>query len=125
MRVLIVDDSSMIRMILKGILKQIQIEDVVEASDGHQALKRLEEGPVDLLLLDIHMPNMDGIDLLRTLQDNPSAEKPPVIIISSDSDSEQVEKVQALGARAFIRKPFRAEGLREAMITVGVGMNAG
>lgn len=125
MKVLIVDDSSMIRMILKGILKQIHIEDVVEASDGHQALQRLAEGPVDLMLLDIHMPNMDGIDLLNRLQDSPSSEKPPVIIISSDSDTEQVEKVQNLGARAFIRKPFRAEGLREAMITVGVGMNAG
>lgn len=124
MKVLIVDDSTMIRLILKGILKQLGIEDVIEATDGLQALDHLAKVRVDMILLDIHMPKMDGVGLLTRLQDTPVADRPPVIIISSDSNTDQMERVQELGARAFIRKPFKAEGLREAMNTVGVGSSA-
>lgn len=124
MKVLIVDDSTMIRLILKGILKQLGIEDVVEASDGLQALEFMGKIRVNMILLDIHMPKMDGVGLLTRLQEMPAEDRPPVIIISSDSNTDQVEKVQELGARAFIRKPFKAEGLREAMNAVGVGSSA-
>jgi len=117
MKVLIVDDSSTIRMILKGLLKQLLITDTIEAADGKLALDVLAKTPVDLLLLDIHMPNMDGLACLKTIMNNPATANLPVIIISSDTTPEQIESARTLGAHAYIKKPFRIEGLSEALAT--------
>jgi two-component system chemotaxis response regulator CheY len=118
MKVLITDDSATIRMILKGLLKQLQITDFVEAADGKAALDTLAKQTVDLLLLDIHMPNMDGLTCLKTLKSNPQTTSLPVIIISSDTSAAQLESAQQLGAHAYIRKPFRIEGLRDALSVI-------
>lgn len=115
MKVLITDDSSTIRMMLKGLLKQLQITDVVEAPDGKDALAKVSQTNPDLMLLDIHMPNMDGLACLAELKQRPESAHIPVIIISSDTVTEQLEKARTLGAHAFIKKPFRLEGLREAI----------
>jgi CheY-like chemotaxis protein len=115
MKVLITDDSSTIRMMLKGLLKQLQITDVVEAPDGKDALAKVAQTNPDLMLLDIHMPNMDGLSCLAELKQRPEAAHIPVIIISSDTVPDQLEKARTLGAHAFIKKPFRLEGLREAI----------
>src|SRR5947209_1518304 len=105
MKVLITDDSATIRMILKGLLKQLQITDFVEASDGRAALEYLTNNAADLLLLDIHMPNMDGLSCLKALKQNERTKAVPVIIISSDTTPAQIEAAQQLGANAYIRKP--------------------
>ena len=115
MKVLIADDSSTIRMILKGLLKQLQITDTAEATDGKTALDFLSKNTVDLLLLDVHMPNMDGLSCLEALKKSPATARLPVIIISSDTTPAQIESAQSLGASAYIKKPFRIEGLREAI----------
>ncbi len=115
MKVLITDDSSTIRMMLKGLLKQLQITDVVEVPDGKDALAILPQCNPDLVLLDIHMPVMDGLSCLAELKKRPESANVPVIIISSDTVPEQLEKARALSAHAFIKKPFRLEGLREAI----------
>lgn len=117
MRVLITDDSFTIRMILSGLLKQLQITDIVEAPDGAKAMEAITQGGLDLVLLDIHMPNMDGMNCLQAIKKIPSMESLPVIIISSDTNSSQIKKAQELGAHAFIQKPFRIEGLKEAIAT--------
>jgi CheY-like chemotaxis protein len=118
MRVLITDDSATIRMILKGLLKQLQITDIVEAIDGGDALKIVADQKFDLLLLDIHMPNVDGLTCLETLKGAPATESLPVIMISSDTTASQIERAQTLGAHAYIKKPFRIEGLKEAIAAV-------
>ena len=115
MKVLIVDDSSTIRMILKGLLKQLMITDTVEAADGNIALALLANQTIDLMLLDIHMPNLDGPGCLKAIRANPATVDLPVIIISSDTTPAQIESVQAFGTRAYIKKPFRIEGLSEAL----------
>jgi two-component system chemotaxis response regulator CheY len=115
MKVLIVDDSATIRMILKGLLKQLELTDIEEASDGKIALDVLSKQRIDLLLLDIHMPNLDGLGCLEAVRKSPVLAGLPVIIISSDTTPAQIETARALGAHAYIKKPFRIEGLREAL----------
>ena len=115
MKVLIVDDSATIRMMLKGILKQINITDVMEAGDGAQALEILTKESVQLLLLDIHMPKMDGLKCLECVKSTERTATIPVIIISSDTVQTQLDRARDLGAHAYIKKPFRIEGLRNAL----------
>ncbi len=115
MKVLLTDDSATIRMILKGLLKQLEITDIVEASDGKAALDALQKHPIDLMLLDIHMPHMDGMACLQSVKQNAATTRVPVVIISSDTAATQLEAAEKLGACAFVQKPFRLEGLRQAI----------
>lgn len=115
MKVLITDDSSTIRMILKGLLKQLNILDVAEADGGRSALEYLKVNPVHLMLLDVHMPTLDGLDCLRELRKNPGTANLPVIIVTSDTTPDQINRAKELGAHAYISKPFRLEGLRIAL----------
>ena len=91
MKVLIADDSSTIRMILKGLLKQLQITETIEAPDGKVALELLSKNTVDLVLLDVHMPNMDGLSCLEAIKRASGTANLPVIIISSDTAPSQIE----------------------------------
>jgi two-component system chemotaxis response regulator CheY len=116
MKALITDDSSTIRMILKGLLKQLQITQVIEAADGRQALALLEKEQVDVALLDIHMPVLDGLSTLEAIRAHPGLRELPVIIVSSDTTESQIARAQELGAHAYIKKPFRVEGMREALL---------
>jgi two-component system, chemotaxis family, chemotaxis protein CheY len=118
MKALITDDSATIRLILKGLLKQLQITEVIEASNGHQALSILEKQDVDFVLLDIHMPVMDGLGCLEALRSHARLSNLPVIMVSSDTAEPQIERAQALGAHAYIKKPFRVDGMREALLAV-------
>jgi CheY-like chemotaxis protein len=122
MKVLLTDDSATIRMILKGLLKQLQITDVIEASDGKTALETLQKTPVDLLLLDIHMPHMDGMACLQSIKNTPATANVPVVIISSDTAASQLEAAEKFGACAFVQKPFRLEGLRQAVSAACPGL---
>lgn len=118
MKVLLTDDSATIRMILKGLLKQLQITEIMEAQDGQEALTLLKSNTVDLVLLDIHMPNLDGLQCLEQIRKLPTGNSVPVIMITSDTDAKQIERANELGANAYIKKPFRIEGLREALTAI-------
>ena len=120
MKVLLVDDSAMIRMILKGLLKQMGVEQTEEAPDGAAALEKLNLAQPDLLLMDIHMPKLTGLQVLEQLSHHETLSKLPVIIVSSDTEPAQLEHARKLGARAIIHKPFRVEGLRDAMAQCGL-----
>ena len=115
MKVLITDDSATIRMMLKGLLKQLQITECLDATDGAEALELARSSGVQLMLLDIHMPNMDGLTCLAKLKENPATAGIPVIFITSDTVPAQLERARELGAHAYIKKPFRIEALREAI----------
>lgn len=119
-KVLLVDDSTMIRMILKGLLTQLQVSCIVEAPNGRDALDLLEGNEIDLILLDLHMPVMDGPTFLEELRKSPRFGQLPVVVISSDSDPAQLQRVQSLGVKSFVQKPFRLEGLQQALVTAGV-----
>jgi two-component system chemotaxis response regulator CheY len=115
MRIVIADDSATMRRITRGLLQQFQVVNCAEAADGQQVLRLLEEGPWDLVLLDLHMPVMDGLQCLAALRARPKTADVPVIILSSDSGAAEVERAYQLGARAFLNKPVRAAALWEAI----------
>ena len=116
MKVLIIEDSPIMRMMLKGLLRQVNIMDVIETSNGLEGLKILNQESIQLILLDLHMPVMDGITFISEINKNSAWTKIPIIIVSSDSETGQVAKAIELGARTYITKPFGIENLKSALI---------
>jgi len=114
---LVVDDSSVMRSIIIKTLRLagLSLGDVLEAGNGQEGLKLLEDNWVDLALVDIHMPVMDGEEMINRLRKNKEYHDLPVIIVSSESDSARIEMLQKKGA-TFMHKPFTPETLREAII---------
>jgi len=115
--ILIVDDSSSIRRLLKKVLELsgIELGEVLEASNGLEALEVLKREWVDFILCDIHMPKMDGIQFLRELKRDEVLSRIPVIMVSTEGREEIVQEVKALGIRAYVKKPFSPEEIREVI----------
>jgi two-component system chemotaxis response regulator CheY len=115
--ILIVDDSSSIRRLLKKVLELsgIELGEVLEASNGLEALDVLKREWVDFILCDIHMPKMDGIQFLRELKRDEVLSRIPVIMVSTEGREEIVKEVKALGIRAYVKKPFSPEEIRKVI----------
>jgi two-component system chemotaxis response regulator CheY len=115
--VLIVDDSAAIRKILQRVLRQtdIPIGDVLEAGDGLEALKALEGRHVNLILSDINMPNMDGLQLLAQLKQNDKWKSVPIVMVTTEGGQGKVIEAVQLGAAGYVRKPFTAEQIKEKL----------
>ena len=116
--ILVVDDSAAIRKILLRVLAQtdLPIGKVLEAGDGVEALKALESAKVGLILSDINMPNMDGLQLLTQLRAKPDWSQLPVIMITTEGSQAKVLEAVQLGARGYVRKPFTAEQIKEKVL---------
>lgn len=124
--ILIVDDSAAIRKILQRVLAQTElaISSIAEASDGVEALKALEAGRRSLVLCDINMPNMDGLQLLNAVRARPEWNDVRFIMITTEGSPERVMEAVRLGASGYVRKPFTAEEIKEkilACVTAGAG----
>jgi two-component system, chemotaxis family, chemotaxis protein CheY len=115
---LIVDDSSVMRKIVERSLRQAGIEEMVvhEAGNGIEALELLRAGKMDLILSDINMPAMDGLELLRQIKAQNLAPGVPVVMITTESSEEHVRQAIASGARGYIRKPFTPEQVKERVL---------
>ena len=115
--VLIVDDSAAIRKILQRVLRQaeIPIGSVFEAGDGVEALSMLTARNVGLILSDINMPNMDGLELLSKVKANESWRNLPMIMVSTEGSQAKVLEAVELGAAGYVRKPFTAEQIKEKL----------
>jgi len=113
--VLIVDDSSAIRKILMRVLAQtdLKLGDIFEAADGVDAIKILEANKVGLVLSDINMPNMDGLQLLTSVRSRPEWNGIPIIMITTEGNQAKVMEAVQLGAQGYVRKPFTAEQIKE------------
>lgn len=113
--VLIVDDSSVMRKIIERCLRQagMKLAKVHEANDGYEGLSVLQENPVDLILCDINMPTMDGLEFLQALSTSEEARRIPVVMITTEGSEDRVYEALSNGARGYIRKPFTAEQLKE------------
>lgn len=109
--ILIVDDSRSMRQILKKILSisGFRLGKCHEAGNGREALDVLESNWVDLILSDIHMPVMDGFDFLRAMRDNLDWSDLPVVLVTTESNESRLREALSLGARGYVRKPFRPE----------------
>ena len=117
MDVLIVDDSAAIRKILTRVLHQIELPlgAIHEAGDGVEALKRLQSVKVQLILLDINMPNMDGLQLLCQLKAEVELKEIAVVMVTNEGGEAKVLQAVRLGAAGYVRKPFTADQLKEKL----------
>jgi two-component system chemotaxis response regulator CheY len=117
---LIVDDSSVMRKIVERSLRQAGVDfaAVLEASNGSEALTVLQQHKVDLILSDINMPVMDGLQFVEALQSLPSAKDVPVVMITTEGSESYVLKALSFGARGYIRKPFSPDEVKEHVLPV-------
>lgn len=118
MKVLLTDDSMTIRIIIRDLLKELGYTDITECRNGEEAWNTLQREHFDLILLDIHMPQMDGLTVLEKIKSEPNMgnECVPVVFISSDTDYRQIERAKSLKAFGYIKKPFKKNGLQRAII---------
>ncbi|MGA2559372.1 MAG: response regulator [Terracidiphilus sp.] len=117
-RTLIVDDSSVMRKIVERALRQAGLDDMVvqEAANGTEGLDLLRAKAFDLILSDINMPSMDGLEFLRQLRTQNLAPGVPVVMITTESSEEHVKQAILAGAQGYIRKPFTAEQVKERVL---------
>ncbi|MGA2349361.1 MAG: response regulator [Terracidiphilus sp.] len=117
-RALIVDDSSVMRKIVERALRQAGLDPLVvhEAGSGVDGLDLLKVQQVDLILSDINMPAMDGLEFLRQLRAQNLAPGVPVVMITTESSEEHVKQAILAGAQGYIRKPFTAEQVKERVL---------
>jgi len=117
-RALIVDDSSVMRKIVERSIRQagIDIAEVREAANGAEGLGVLKDQRVDLILCDINMPVMDGLEFLRQLQTVENAKGVPVVMITTEGSESHVVQALSVGARGYIRKPFTPEQVKEHVV---------
>jgi two-component system, chemotaxis family, chemotaxis protein CheY len=122
-RALIVDDSSVMRKIVERSLRQAGVEmtEVFQAGNGAEALSILQETAVDLILCDINMPVMDGLEFVKQLSGVANAKGVPVVMITTEGSESHVVQAISCGARGYIRKPFTAEQVKEHVIPVLAG----
>lgn len=112
-KVLVVDDSKLMRKMFEVMLRQYPL---AYAADGREALDRLRENSdIDLILLDINMPNMTGLEFLAEMRADASNADTKVVIISTEGREEDTERGLAAGADAYISKPFRTEQILEVI----------
>jgi two-component system chemotaxis response regulator CheY len=109
-RVLVVDDSSAIRQSISFVLEQDGYE-VVEAGDGMEGLDKLTFEPVQLIITDVNMPNLDGISFIRRVREQDRHKFLPVIVLTTESQNSKMEEGKKAGATGWIVKPFSAERL--------------
>ena len=116
--VLIVDDSAAIRKILQRVLRQadVPIGEVHEAGDGLEAIEVMKVKTVGLVLSDINMPNMDGLQLLSELKANPAWKSVPIVMITTEGSQQKVVEAVNLGAAGYVKKPFTAEQIKEKLM---------
>ena len=120
MDILVVDDSAAIRKILQRVLRQtgLSIGAIHEAGDGQEALELLKTNAVSMILTDINMPRMDGLQLLAALKGMPEWSGTPVVMITTEGGETKVAEAVRLGAAGYVRKPFTADQIKEKLAGV-------
>ncbi len=115
LKVLIVDDSAVMRKIVERALRQagLELTEVLEASNGAEALAEVQKGSLDIILSDINMPVMDGLEFLRNLATLEAGKGVPVVMITTEGSEARVVEALSVGARGYIRKPFTPEQVKE------------
>lgn len=114
-KILVVDDFSTMRRIVKNVLKQIGFENIDEAEDGAQALAKLKNGGYSFMVSDWNMPNMDGLQLLKTVRADPALKDLPILMVTAESEKSMVVTAIQAGVNNYVVKPFTAEVFKEKM----------
>ncbi len=115
MKVLVVDDFSTMRRIVKNVLKQLGFENIEEAEDGLQALAKLKTGGFGFVVTDWNMPNMDGLEFFKAARAEPVMKDIPFLMVTAEAEKEKVIIAIQAGVNNYIVKPFTAEVFKEKM----------
>lgn len=112
--ILVIDDSAMMRKVVLRTLKMagMEFDTVLEAGDGLEALAVLKENKVQLIMCDINMPNMTGLELLEELKKTDLAQGAPIVMVTTEASEPQVRQAIMSGARGYIRKPFTVDHIK-------------
>ncbi|MEQ6342102.1 MAG: chemotaxis response regulator CheY [Gammaproteobacteria bacterium] len=113
MKILIVDDFSTMRRIIKNLMRDLGFNNTSEADDGKTALPMLQAGGFDFLITDWNMPGMQGIDLLKAVRADPKLTTLPVLMVTAEAKREQIIEAAQAGVNGYVVKPFTAATLKE------------
>lgn len=113
MKILVVDDFSTMRRIIKNLLRDLGYNNTSEADDGQSALPMLQAGDFDFLITDWNMPGMTGIDLLKIVRADDKLASLPVLMVTAEQKREQIIEAAQAGVNGYIVKPFTAQVLKE------------
>lgn len=111
--ILIVEDSATTRALIRAVIEELGDFETVEASSGFEALKMMPLQEYDLIITDINMPDINGLELINFVRGNPRYSRLPIIIVSTEKSEEDKKRGIALGATAYITKPFKSFELQE------------
>jgi two-component system, chemotaxis family, chemotaxis protein CheY len=117
-KVLVVDDFATMRRIVKGVLKQLGFNDIIEAENGHSALEELKKEQIGLIVSDWNMPKMNGLDLLKAVRSDASLQGVPFIMVTAEGQKENVLEAVKAGVSNYIVKPFTPETFSEKLAKV-------
>lgn len=115
MKILVVDDFSTMRRIIKNLLKDLGFANIQEADDGSTALPMLQQGDFDFVVTDWNMPGMQGIDLLRAIRADDNLKHLPVLMVTAEAKKEQIVAAAQAGVNGYVVKPFTAATLKEKL----------
>ena len=118
--VLIVDDSSSMRAVVKKIIKAsgFSVGELWEASDGKEALKLLTDEWMDLVLTDINMPNMNGMELITEMKKDELLRFIPVVVVTTEGSEKRMQEAMGLGASGYVKKPFLPEDIKRTLNSI-------
>jgi two-component system chemotaxis response regulator CheY len=111
--ILIVEDSATTRALIRAVIDELGDVETVEASSGFEALKMLPQQEYDLIITDINMPDINGLELISFVRNNPRYAHLPIIIVSTERSEEDKKRGMALGATSYVAKPFKSGELQE------------
>ncbi len=115
MQILVVDDFSTMRRIVKNVLRELGFSNIKEAEEGGPALQILKSSKIDFVVTDWNMPGMDGLALLKAIRSDPALKSIPVLMVTAEAKREQIIEAAQNGVNGYVVKPFTAQTLREKM----------
>lgn len=118
MKILVVDDFSTMRRIIRNLLRDLGFNNTEEADDGATALPMLKTGRFDFLVTDWNMPIMEGIDLVRSIRADPDLRELPILMVTAEARREQIVAAAEAGVNGYIVKPFTAQTLEQKIAKI-------
>ncbi|CAO1663738.1 chemotaxis response regulator CheY [Salinicola sp. LHM] len=115
MSILVVDDFPTMRRIVRSLLKELGFENVEEAEDGQEALTKLRAGGFEFVVSDWNMPNLDGLEMLKEIRQDPKLSSLPVLMVTAEAKKENIIAAAQAGANGYVVKPFTAATLEEKL----------
>ncbi len=116
--IMVVDDSETIRSVLDRTVRmaKLPVDEIIQAVNGRDALGKLKDAWVDIVLSDINMPELDGVGLVDAMNGDPALRDIPVVIVSTEGSVVRIDELKRKGVKAYLRKPFTPEAIRDVIV---------